>query len=52
MVTIKFENRVISGNAVKYLQELHEREFKTLRDLGAQLLEAKEFRHTETRSMD
>lgn len=52
MVTIKFENRVISGNAVEYLQELHEREFKTLRDLGAQLLEAKEFRHTETRSMD
>lgn len=52
MVTIKFENRVISGNAVEYLQELHEREFRTLRDLGAQLLEAKEFRHTETRSMD
>lgn len=52
MVTIKFENRVISGNAVEYLQELHEREFKTLRDLGAQLLEAKELRYTETRSMD
>ena len=52
MVTIKFENRVISGNAVEYLQELHEREFRTLRDLGAQLLEAKEFRRTETRSMD
>ena len=52
MVTIKFENRIISGNAVEYLQELHEREFKTLRDLGAQLLEAKATRYTETRSMD
>ena len=52
MLTIKFENRIIEGNAVEYLQELHEREFKVLQDLGAQIVEAKEFRYTETRSMD
>lgn len=52
MITIKFEKRVIEGNAVEYLQELHEREFKVLQDLGAQIVEAREHRYTETRSMD
>ena len=51
-VIIRFAGRIISGNAVEYLQDEFSREFKVLKDLGAQLVEAKEHRYTATRSMD
>ena len=51
-VTIRFAGRIISGDAVEYLQDEFSREFKVLKDLGAQLVEAKEHRYIETRSMD
>ena len=51
-ITIRFSGRIISGNAVEYLQDEFSREFKVLKDLGAQLVEAKEHRYTATRSMD
>lgn len=51
-VIIRFTGRIISGNAVEYLQDEFSREFKVLKDLGAQLVEAKEHRYTATRSMD
>ena len=52
MLVIKFGKRIINGEATELLQEEFSREFRTLRDLGAQLLEAKAIRYTETRSMD
>ena len=52
MLVIKFGQRIINGEATELLQEEFSREFRTLRDLGAQLLEAKAIRYTETRSMD
>ena len=52
MLVIKFGKRIINGEATELLQEKFSREFRTLRDLGAQLLEAKAIRYTETRSMD
>ena len=52
MLVIKFGKRIINGEATELLQEEFSREFRTLRDLGAQLLEAKATRYTETRSMD
>ena len=52
MLVIKFGKRIINGEATELLQEKFSREFKTLQDLGAQLLEAKATRYTETRSMD
>ena len=52
MLVIKFGKRIIDGEATELLQEEFSREFRTLRDLGAQLLEAKAIRYTETRSMD
>ena len=51
-VIIRFAGRIISGDAVEYLQDEFSREFKVLKDLGAQLVGAKEHRYTETRSMD
>lgn len=51
-VIIRFTGRIISGDAVEYLQDEFSREFKVLKDLGAQLVEAKEHRYIETRSMD
>ena len=51
-VTIRFAGRIISGNAVEYLQDEFSREFKVLKDLGASLVGAKEHRYIETRSMD
>ena len=51
-VIIRFTGRIISGDAVEYLQDEFSREFKVLKDLGAQLVEAKEHRYTATRSMD
>ena len=51
-VIIRFAGRIISGNAVEYLQDEFSREFKVLKDLGAQLVGAKEHRYIETRSMD
>lgn len=51
-VTIRFAGRIISGNAVEYLQDEFSREFKVLKDLGAHLVGAKEHRYIETRSMD
>ena len=51
-VIIRFAGRIISGEAVEYLQDEFSREFKVLKDLGAQLVEAKEHRYIETRSMD
>ena len=51
-VIIRFTGRIISGNAVEYLQDEFSREFKVLKDLGAQLVGAKEHRYTATRSMD
>ena len=51
-VTIRFAGRIISGDAVEYLQDEFSREFKVLKDLGAQLVGAKEHRYIETRSMD
>ena len=51
-VIIRFAGRIISGNAVEYLQDEFSREFKVLKDLGATLVGAKEHRYTETRSMD
>ena len=51
MLVIKFGKRIINGEATEILQEEFSREFRTLRDLGAQLLEAKAIRYTETRSM-
>lgn len=51
-VIIRFTGRIISGDAVEYLQEEFSREFKVLKDLGAQLIGAKEHRYIETRSMD
>lgn len=52
MLVIKFGQRIIDGEATELLQEKFSREFRTLQDLGAQLLEAKAIRYTETRSMD
>ena len=52
MLVIKFGKRIINGEATELLQEKFSREFRTLQDLGAQLLEAKAIRYTETRSMD
>lgn len=52
MLVIKFGKRIINGEATELLQEKFSREFKTLQYLGAQLLEAKATRYTETRSMD
>ena len=51
-IIIRFTGRIISGNAVEYLQDEFSREFKVLKDLGASLVGAKEHRYTETRSMD
>lgn len=51
-VIIRFTGRIISGDAVEYLQDEFSREFKVLKDLGAQLVGAKEHRYMETRSMD
>ena len=51
MLVIKFGQRIINGEATELIQEEFSREFRTLRDLGAQLLEAKAIRYTETRSM-
>ena len=51
-VTIRFAGRIIRGNAVEHLQDEFSREFKVLKDLGAQLVGAKEHRYIETRSMD
>ena len=51
-VTIRFAGRIISGDAVEYLQDEFSRELKVLKDLGAQLVGAKEHRYIETRSMD
>lgn len=51
-VTIRFAGRIISGDAVEYLQDEFSREFKVLKDLGASLVGAKEHRYTATRSMD
>lgn len=51
-IIIRFTGRIISGDAVEYLQDEFSREFKVLKDLGAQLVEAKEHRYTATRSMD
>ena len=51
-VIIRFAGRIISGDAVEYLQDEFSREFKVLKDLGAQLVGAKEHRYIETRSMD
>ena len=51
-VIIRFTGRIISGNAVEYLQDEFSREFKVLKDLGAQLVGAKEHRYMEARSMD
>ena len=51
-VIIRFTGRIISGDAVEYLQDEFSREFKVLKDLGAQLVGAKEHRYIETRSMD
>ena len=51
-VIIRFAGRIISGNAVEYLQDEFSREFKVLKDLGASLVGAKEHRYIETRSMD
>ena len=52
MLVIKFGQRIINGEATELLQEEFSREFRTLRDLGAHLLEANAIRYTETRSMD
>ena len=52
MLVIKFGKRITNGEATELFQEKFSREFRTLRDLGAQLLEAKAIRYTETRSMD
>lgn len=51
-VIIRFTGRIISGDAVEYLQDEFSREFKVIKDLGAQLVGAKEHRYTATRSMD
>ena len=51
-IIIRFTGRIISGNAVEYLQDEFSREFKVLKDLGASLVGAKEHRYIETRSMD
>ena len=51
-IIIRFSGRIISGDAVEYLQDEFSREFKVLKDLGAQLVGAKEHRYIETRSMD
>lgn len=45
-VTIRFAGRIISGDAVEYLQDEFSREFKVLKDLGASLVGAKEHRYT------
>lgn len=52
MLVIKFGKRIINGEATELLQEEFSKEFRTLQDLGAQPLEAKAIRYTETRSMD
>ena len=44
-VVIRFTGRIISGNAVEYLQDEFSREFKVLKDLGASLVGAKEHRY-------
>ena len=51
-IIIRFTGRIISGDAVEYLQDEFSREFKVLKDLGAQLVGAKEHRYMETRSME
>ena len=51
-IIIRFTGRIISGDAVEYLQDEFSGEFKVLKDLGAQLVGAKEHRYIEARSMD